>query len=161
MEFYFRVSSEILITVSFIVISGYDADYEYIKPYIAKNGARVNTGIKYHRITSKGEFKDYYDVRWAMDSAEKHAGHFFDSRINQIDFLSSNMDIPPVILCPYDAELYGHWWYEGPYWIYILFKKIYHDHPNFRLTTPSEYIDKYPEMQVSAPCISSWGANRI
>ena len=28
---------------------GYDADYEYIKPYIAKNGARVNTGIKYHR----------------------------------------------------------------------------------------------------------------
>ena len=25
---------------------GYDADYEYIKPYIASNGARVHTGIK-------------------------------------------------------------------------------------------------------------------
>ena len=26
-------------------------DYEYVKPYIASNGARVHTGIKYYRIT--------------------------------------------------------------------------------------------------------------
>ena len=52
---------------------GYDADYDYIKPYIAKNGVRVNTGIKYYRITSKGEFKDYYNLQWAKDSAEKQA----------------------------------------------------------------------------------------
>ena len=32
---------------------GYDAPYEYIKPYIAKNGVRVHTGIKYHSITRK------------------------------------------------------------------------------------------------------------
>lgn len=55
---------------------GYDADYDYIKPYIAKNGVRVNTGIKYHRITSKGEFKDYYNLQWAKDSAEKQARSF-------------------------------------------------------------------------------------
>ena len=138
---------------------GYDADYEYIKPYIAKNGARVNTGIKYHRITGKTEFKDYYNVQWAKDSAEKQAGHFLDSRVNQINELSNIMDIPPIVLCPYDAELYGHWWYEGPYWIYILFKKIYYDHCNFKLITPSEYIDKYPSIQISSPCRSSWGAN--
>lgn len=138
---------------------GYDADYEYIKPYIAKNGARVHTGIKYHRITGKTEFKDYYNPRWAMDSAEKQAGHFFDSRQNQICNLAEHMDVPPIILCPYDAELYGHWWYEGPYWLYILFKKIYYDNCNFKLITPGEYIDKYPQMQVSTPCRSSWGAN--
>ena len=69
------------------------------------------------------------------------------------------MDTPPFILCPYDAELYGHWWYEGPYWLYILFKKIYYDECNFELITPSEFIDKYPNMQVSSPCRSSWGAN--
>ena len=138
---------------------GYDADYEYIKPYIAKNGARVNTGIKYHRITGKTEFKDYYNVRWAMDSAEKQAGHFLDSRVEQINNLSEIMDIPPIILCPYDAELYGHWWYEGPYWLYVLFKKIYYDKCNFKLITPGEYIDKNPFIQVSSPCKSSWGAN--
>ncbi|MCL2384166.1 MAG: DUF1957 domain-containing protein [Oscillospiraceae bacterium] len=138
---------------------GYDADYEYIKPYIASNGVRVNTGIKYHRITGDNESKDYYNVQWANDSAEKHAGHFLDSRVEQISNLSGAMEAPPIVLCPYDAELYGHWWYEGPYWLYILFKKIYYDAPNFELITPGSYIDKYPNMQVSSPCISSWGAN--
>ena len=139
---------------------GYDADYNYIKPYIAKNGVRVNTGIKYHRITSKGDFKDYYNLQWAKDSAEKQAGHFFDSRVDQINELSDIMaPTKPLIVCPYDAELYGHWWYEGPYWLYVLFKKIYYDKGNFKLITPGEYIDKYPEMQECSPCISSWGAN--
>ena len=138
---------------------GYDVDYDYIKPYIAHNGVRVNTGIKYYRITGKDCDKDYYDIQWAKDSAERQAGHFMDSRVRQIDNLASYMDGPPIITCPYDAELYGHWWYEGPYWLYILFKKIYYDDCNFKLITPSEYIDMYPNIQVSQPCRSSWGAN--
>ena len=67
---------------------GFETDYEYIKPYIAKNGVRVHTGIKYYRITSKGEFKDYYNLQWAKDTAERQAGHFFDSRVSQIEYLS-------------------------------------------------------------------------
>ena len=82
-----------------------------------------------------------------------------DCRTAQINNLANYMDTPPIILCPYDAELYGHWWYEGPYWLYILFKKIYYDDCNFELITPSEFIDKYPNIQVSTPCRSSWGAN--
>ena len=34
------------------------ADYDYIKPYIAHNGVRVHTGIRYYRITGKTEQKD-------------------------------------------------------------------------------------------------------
>ncbi len=139
---------------------GYDVeDYEYIKPYIASNGVRVSTGIKYHRITGKTGEKDYYNLQWAKDSAEMQAGHFMNSRIQQIHDVAPYMNKPPIILCPYDAELYGHWWYEGPYWLYILFKKIYYDQDEFSLITPSEYIDKYPSIQVSTPCRSSWGAN--
>ena len=138
---------------------GYEADYEYIKPYIAANGARVFTGIKYHRITGPSNDKDYYDPQWARDTAEMQAGHFMNCRTEQINNLASYMHVPPIINCPYDAELYGHWWYEGPYWLYILFKKIYYDECNFRLITPSEYIDMYPELQVCSPCRSSWGAN--
>ena len=138
---------------------GYDADYEYIKPYIAHNGVRVNTGIKYYRITGKDGFKDYYDVNWAKDTAERQAGHFMDCRKTQIANLSKHMHTTPIVLCPYDAELFGHWWYEGPYWLYILFKKIYYDDCNFELITPSEYIDRFPNIQVSSPCRSSWGAN--
>ena len=82
---------------------GFDADYEYIKPYIAHNGVRVQTGIKYHRITGDTENKDYYNPRWALDSVEKQAGHFFDCRQKQITELSEKMDIPPIVLFAYDA----------------------------------------------------------
>lgn len=138
---------------------GYDAPYDYIKPYIASNGVRVHTGIKYYRITGKSEEKDVYNLQWAQDSAEMQAGHFMNSRRSQIELACSYMDKPPIILCPYDAELYGHWWYEGPYWLYILFKKIYFDQNDFKLITPGEYIDKFPDIQVCTPCRSSWGAN--
>ncbi|MBP3255774.1 MAG: DUF1957 domain-containing protein [Clostridia bacterium] len=138
---------------------GYDAPYDYIKPYIASNGARVHTGIKYHRITGKSEEKDIYNIQWAKDSAESQASHFLNCRKEQIKQVSNYMDKPPIILCPYDAELYGHWWYEGPYWLYILFKKIHYDQNYIQLITPGEYIDKYPEIQISTPCRSSWGAN--
>ena len=137
---------------------GYDAPYDYIKPYIASNGVRVSTGIRYHRITGKTENKDIYDLQWAQDSVEKQAGHFFDCRCKQIDYLSQHTDNPPIVVCPYDAELYGHWWYEGPNWLYTLAKKVYYDQCNFALITPGEYIEKYPKMQVSTPCRSSWGA---
>ena len=137
---------------------GYDAPYDYIKPYIASNGVRVSTGIRYHRITGKTENKDIYDLTWAKDSVERNAGHFFDCRNTQINNLSAHTENPPIIVCPYDAELYGHWWYEGPDFLYTLAKKIYYDKCNFELITPSEYINKYPNMQVSSPCRSSWGA---
>ena len=138
---------------------GYDAPYEYIKPYITHNGIRVNTGIKYYRITGKDCPKDVYNIRWAQDSADKHAAHFLQSRITQINTACEYMDKPPIVLCPYDAELYGHWWYEGPYFLYVLFKKMFYDQSTVKLTTPGEYIDMYPEIQVSTPCRSSWGAN--
>ncbi len=137
---------------------GYDAPYDYIKPYICNNGVRVNTGIKYHRITGKNQEKDIYDLQWAQDTINMQAGHFFDCRQKQIKELASKTNNPPIIVCPYDAELYGHWWYEGPDWLYTLAKKIYYDKCNFELITPGEYIEKYPEIQVSTPCRSSWGA---
>ena len=46
-------------------------------------------GITYKQIaeyieTGKTEEKDYYNLQWAMDSAEMQAGHFYDSRTKQI-----------------------------------------------------------------------------
>jgi len=45
---------------------GYDLDYEYIKEYISRDGNRINTGIKYHRITGKTEDKKPYKPEWAQ-----------------------------------------------------------------------------------------------
>lgn len=138
---------------------GYEADWDYIKPFVSKSGHRVDTGIKYNRITGKSAYKELYNVDNALAVAEMQADHFIASRISQINNACNNMIIPPIITCPYDAELYGHWWFEGPYWLYILFKKIYYNQDTFELITPSEYLEKYPNIQESAIAISTWGAH--
>lgn len=136
---------------------GYDLEYETIKPYLPGGGIRTNTGIKYYRITGKTDHKEPYARAWAMEKAAIHAGNFMFNRERQIEHLSSLMDRRPVIVAPYDAELFGHWWFEGPEWIDFLVRKVAYDQRIFRLITPSEYLDLYPMNQVCTPSASSWG----
>ena len=138
---------------------GYDLDYETIRPYLPGGGIRSNTGIKYYRITGKTADKEPYVRAWAVEKAAVHAGNFMFNREKQIEHLSSVMDRCPVIVAPYDAELFGHWWFEGPEWIDFLVRKVAFDQRTFRLITPSEYLDLYPINQLCTPSASSWGYN--
>ncbi len=104
---------------------GWDAEYEYIKPYIMPNGQRKNVGLKYHKITGKGlglSDKQLYDPYWAKEKAAEHAANFMYNREQQIGNLYSLMQRPPIVVSPYDAELFGHWWYEGPWFLDFLFR---------------------------------------
>lgn len=138
---------------------GHDLEYEYIKDYISPDGQRIQTGLKYYSITGKTNEKNPYNPIIAKNKAEQHADNFIENREKQILLLSEIMNKPPIIVCPYDAELFGHWWYEGPYWLYSLFQKINKKSNIFSLTTLSEYLTGNPIMQVSVPCASSWGYN--
>jgi 1,4-alpha-glucan branching enzyme len=135
---------------------GFDLDYDYIRNYISPDGQRSATGIKYHRITGKTDEKLPYDNNKARRKASLHAADFIRKKQLQTDKLSLVMDRTPIIVCPYDAELFGHWWYEGPHWLYCLLKdEVFNT--SLKLVTPSEYLDANPVMQVSSPCASSWG----
>jgi 1,4-alpha-glucan branching enzyme len=138
---------------------GYDLDINYISPYISSDGSRIHTGVKYHKITGKTEQKELYAPEEAKAKVLEHTADFLSKRIEQVDFLSSRMDKPPIIMCPYDAELFGHWWYEGPYWLYAVLKELGSESSEIASITPGTYIDNYPLMQVASPCRSSWGAN--
>jgi 1,4-alpha-glucan branching enzyme len=136
---------------------GFDLDYDYIKPYINDCGTRVNVNIKYHRITGDTDKKDVYNRQKALDTAASHAGNFMFNREKQVDHLSSIMDRAPIILSPYDAELFGHWWFEGPEWIEYLMRKICCDQDKVKTITPSEYLELYPDFPVLEPSMSTWG----
>ncbi len=136
---------------------GYEAEYEYIKPYIHHQGFRINTGLKYWRITGNTEYKEAYRPDWAREKAAIHADNFMFNREKQIEHLSAYMDRRPIIIAPYDAELFGHWWFEGPMWIDFLIRKIVYDQRTVKLITPSEYLSEYPTNQMSLPSSSSWG----
>lgn len=138
---------------------GFDLDYDYIKPYLNGDGSRINTGIKYYKITGKSGQKEPYDPEVARHKAADHAGNFVFNRAQQVEHLASLMDRPPLILSPYDAELYGHWWFEGPLWLESLFRKIHFDQDVFKTITPIEYLERFPKNQVIQPSMSSWGYN--
>jgi 1,4-alpha-glucan branching enzyme len=137
---------------------GFDLDYKYIKPYLHSDGLRVNLGIKYHKITGTTNHKDPYIRKWALERAASHAGNFLFNREKQVEWLAGVFeDRKPIIVAPYDAELYGHWWFEGPNWIDYLIRKTVCDQKTVRLITPSEYLKENPRCQVSTPSGSSWG----
>jgi 1,4-alpha-glucan branching enzyme len=139
--------------------AGYDLDYPYVKPYLHSDGERRGIGIKYHRVTGKVSLpdKDVYNPAAAREKAAQHAGNFMFNRERQIEHLSGMLERPPVIVAMYDAELFGHWWYEGIDFLDFLFRKTRFDQNVYEMITPSEYLAKYPQNQRVQPCASSWG----
>ena len=136
---------------------GFDLDFDYVKPHLPASDRRGFTGIKYYRITGDSQDKQVYDRNAALQAAAGHAQHFLDARVNQVQRLAAILDRPPLLLSPYDAELFGHWWYEGPEFLDYFVRKTCYDQKVFTLITPSEYLHSYPTNQVARPSASSWG----
>lgn len=74
-----------------------------------------------------------------------------------MEYLSGIMDRPPIVVSMYDAELFGHWWFEGPDFINFLFRKMQYDQNIIKPITPCEYLNKFPVNQIARPAASSWG----
>ncbi len=136
---------------------GFDLEYDYIKPFINNCGTRINTGIKYHKITGETDNKELYDRGRALETAASHAGNFMFNREKQVEYLSGVIDRKPIIVSPYDAELFGHWWFEGPEWLNYLLRKMHYDQDTVKTITPGEYLGLYPKYPRITPSESSWG----
>lgn len=145
---------------------GYDGEYTYVKPYLHPDGVRRNIGIKYHRVTGKVELhgKEPYVPDWATQRAAEHAGHFMFHREQQIEHLDRLLGRRPVVVSAFDAELFGHWWFEGPQFLNFLIRKIAADQDRISLINPTTYLGEYPDIQQVTPSMSTWGAggyNRV
>ncbi len=141
---------------------GFDLPVDYLAPWIHPEGHRLYTGFKYHAIThAKLHDKWVYDPEKARGQAGLHATHFRESRRRQAEALASRMDPrverPPLIVAPFDAELFGHWWYEGVQFLDDLFRQLHFDQQAIEPITPAQYLLRHPTHQVATPSASSWG----
>ncbi len=136
---------------------GWDLEYDYVRPYLHGDGQRSNLGIKYYKITGPTNHKEPYHFERATEKAAEHAGNFMFNREKQAEYLHGLLGRPPIIVAPYDAELFGHWWYEGPQFLNFLFRKIAYDQKAIATMTLSEYLDRFPVNQLATPAASSWG----
>ncbi len=138
---------------------GFDLPLSDVGPYVHPDGIRIHTGFKYFKVTGKVDLghKQPYDPDVARDRAAQHAGNFLHNREAQTKWLAQSMDRLPHVVSPYDAELYGHWWFEGPMFLDFLFRKAHFDQDVVQLCTPSEYLERYPVNAVGDVSPSSWG----
>jgi len=132
---------------------GFDLPLEQLD--LVTHGVRKFVGIKYHRITGGTGEKEFYDRATAEKTADEHAAHYLEQRRQQISELRAQ-DFEPVVVVPFDAELFGHWWFEGPRFLDSFIRKA-QAQQDLQLTTPSEYLAAHPTQQTIQPATSTWG----
>lgn len=142
---------------------GWDLPLDYLKPHLHEDGNRRHLGLKYHRISGRDvpqQHKQPYIPALARQKAAENASHFIGERIKQAKVLRETFEgRPPLVVSPYDAELFGHWWYEGPQFIDFFFRKLHYDQSEIAAVTPGDFLDSALPIQRQQPTASSWGEN--
>ncbi len=140
---------------------GWDAPHEYLLPHLHADGVRRHLGIKYHRVTGRDvplEHKQPYNPVAARARAQAHAEHFVIERTRQAARLREMLDgRTPHIVAPYDAELFGHWWFEGAQFLDLVFRKLHEERKLIKAISPGDYLDMSLPLQTQQPASSSWG----
>ena len=140
---------------------GFDAEEEYIKPFLHPDGVRRSTGLKYHRVTGNVGLadKEFYDPDAAAAMAKAHAEDFLKKRLAQMEQIHATHGIRPVITGTYDAELFGHWWFEGPLFLENVIRLIRQERLQLQTATASECLDaaRAHTGEETEPDASSWG----
>lgn len=132
---------------------GYPGDGSYLEFH----KIRWPGGLKFWRVTGSGidlGGKQPYDPPAARGRAIGHASHFVQllHRIAHADPLGD------VVVAPFDTELFGHWWFEGPDFlgdVYRSFTSAW----GVRATTASRHLQERPPATALQLAAGSWGAN--
>lgn len=138
---------------------GYYLDEDQIKPFRPDRTGKIPIGLKYFRVTSKSSSHKSHYVPWmALRRSAAHAAHFVRNRaVQSYGLLSAIRGETPVVVAPYDAELFGHWWHEGPKFLEYVFRKAHEQRLPFRFSTPMDRIRREPVKHRAVPAASSWG----
>ena len=140
---------------------GHDRPMEQLDNVVHDGNIRANTGYKYYAITGNTDEKQLYDPDEAFRRVHQHSENFLFKQARQSRRVGAYMDRPPVIVSPFDAELFGHWWFEGPQWLESVFrgmqKAVDNGEESVEPVTPSDYLARHSDAQTLQPAFSSWG----
>ncbi len=134
---------------------GFDLEWETVGEFLDPAGTRGMTGFKYHRITGATDGKQPYRRDVALQRVAVHARDFLENRRRQMEYLARPGFRKPLVTSMYDAELFGHWWFEGPEWLAAVLREAA-EH-GIRTVSPGDYLQENPVTQESEPSTSSWG----
>ena len=136
---------------------GYPGDEWYLefhKKFVRER--EKSLGLRYWRISAdKADLgaKSLYEPHRAEERTQAHAAHFVPL-VKEV--LTAQNDPQSIITAVYDTELFGHWWFEGPQFLYHVLKQMAQD-PEITLQTVGNYLTQNPAtLPVTLP-EGSWG----
>jgi 1,4-alpha-glucan branching enzyme len=135
---------------------GYPSNPDYLDFHKKEGGSM----LRYWRVTDSKldmQFKDLYRPEWTWDKTELQAHHYIKLLEESSYFANDKYQIKSTICLPFDTELFGHWWFEGPEFLKRIFRGI-HASPYINLTTCTEQLEFASGENINL-VESSWGKN--
>jgi 1,4-alpha-glucan branching enzyme len=137
----------------------WSADYGYPGDgaYLEFHRKRGRDGLRYWRVTDRrlplGD-KVPYDAAAAKERADAHAHHFASLVLDTLREYQEATGRTGVVVAPFDTELFGHWWFEGPRWLEAVLRKI---EGRVVAATASDFLAAHPPRSTIRLPEGSWG----
>ncbi len=134
---------------------GYPGAAEYLEFHF-KHG---DHGLRYHRVTNHHvpmHQKAPYDPELIAGKVFEHADHFCKVVRETLREYTEQTGRIGTIVAPFDAELFGHWWFEGPRFLRDVILTLAHDR-SVALTTTKQALKESPAEKVVRMPEGSWG----
>jgi 1,4-alpha-glucan branching enzyme len=136
-----------------------DTGYPGDSVYLDFHKKRWPGGHRYWRVTGArvdmGDKQPYYPQE-AGERTKAHAAHFVHLVYEALKS-GFNDAVPPILCSPFDAELFGHWWFEGPLWLEAIARTLHDYNTGLQLISCADYLDKYPRAGFISMDEGSWG----
>ncbi len=118
------------------------------------------SGHRYWRVTSINAdmgMKVPYRPERIEAALNEDADHFVDSIKSALKKFMTSHGYEGTLTAPFDSELFGHWWFEGPAFLKKVFERLCDD-PEINVTHCAEMMDTHPPERVISIPEGSWGA---
>lgn len=135
--------------------TGYPGDPAYLE-FHKKQG---DGGLRYWRITDRRAnlaYKQPYVPEWAFAQVRAHAAQFAQVLRERLLTHWQLTGGRGIVVAAFDTELFGHWWFEGPQWVYELLRQLAGS-SEVTLATCGEYLLQHPSQGTVQLRESSWG----
>ncbi len=135
---------------------GYPADGAYLE-FHKKWGPK--RGLRYWKITGPkvdlGDKHLYYPENITSKLFE-HVSHFCGAVRHRLWEYHNQTGRHGVVTATFDAELFGHWWFEGPQFLRDVLLSLNSD-ADVELSTTEAYLEHHPPDKVVSLPEGSWG----
>ncbi|MCC7431086.1 DUF1957 domain-containing protein [bacterium] len=118
-------------------------------------------GLRYWKVTDNKldmAFKHQYYPQDVPRKIEENAHHFAELVYKVLDGYKLWTGTEGILVAPFDTELFGHWWFEGPQFLKTALKKIAQN-PRIKTQTAKNYFQSKKSFDVASLAEGSWGEN--